>query len=123
LRRITDDVKVIARDEVALARAELARGLRIAATDAAILVLGGLVALIGFGLLCVSLVAAIEPAVSPLWLRLLLVAVLYLVIGGVAAILFARRLKGDLPPDLTRTRIEARRTAETVQEEIHHVRH
>ncbi|HLU67338.1 MAG TPA: phage holin family protein [Kofleriaceae bacterium] len=123
LSRINDDVKTIARDEVELARVELKQSMRSATADAAVLVLGGIVALIGLGLLCVSLVDAIEPLIEPLWLRLLLVAILYLVLGGAAAAFFASRLKEDLPPEMNRTKTEARRTARTIQEELRNARH
>ena len=49
LHRITDDVKLIAKDELELAKDELAHTAKTAAAESAIIVLGGIVALIGFG--------------------------------------------------------------------------
>lgn len=50
-RRIVEDLKIIARDEARLARLEIDQGLKRATADVATIVLGGIVALIGFGLL------------------------------------------------------------------------
>ncbi len=118
LHRVTDDVKTIAKNEVELARLELERSARSAATDAGAAMLGGFVALIGLGLLCVAAVDALEPVISPLWLRLLLMAGVYLVAGGILAGVFARRLKRDGPPDMSRVTHHAKRTAETVRQHI-----
>jgi hypothetical protein len=93
LHRITDDVKTIATDEVELARVELSTHLREIVVDVAVVMLGAVVGLIGFGLLCTAAVAALEPVISSLALRLLLMAAVYLVVGGGAAAVFARRMR------------------------------
>lgn len=93
LHRITDDVKTIASDEVELARVELSTNLRSVVIEAAIIALGAVVVLIGFGLLCTVAVVALEPLISSLAIRLLLMSVVYLVIGSVVAMMFARKLK------------------------------
>jgi len=118
VHRVTDDVKTIAKNEVELARLELERSVRTAATEAAGVMLGALVALIGLGLLCVSAVDALEPVIAPLWLRLLIMAAVYLAVGGMLAGVFARRLKRDAPPDLSRVAMHAERTVETVRRQI-----
>lgn len=118
LHRVTDDVKTIAKDEVELARLELERSARSAATEAGAAMLGGFVALIGLGLLCVAAVDALEPAISPLWLRLLLMAGVYLAVGGVLAGVFARRLKRQVSPDMSRVTDHARRTVDVVRQQI-----
>ena len=118
LHRVTDDVKTIAKDEVELARLELERSARSAATDVGAAMLGGFVALIGLGLLCVAAVDALEPVISPLWLRLLLMAGVYLVTGGIVAGVFARRLKRQVPPDMSRVTDQGRRTVDAVREQI-----
>jgi hypothetical protein len=93
LHRITDDVKTIATDEVELVRAELSTNIRIAVMEVAVIVLGAVVVLIGFGLLCTVAVVALEPVIPSLALRLLLMSGVYLLIGGVLAAVFARKLK------------------------------
>ncbi len=120
VKRIGDDLKVIATDEVALARAELRRNIKLAAAESAALVLLGVVGLIGFGMLCVAAVAGMRAAIPQLWVRLLIMAAVYIVVAGVGAYLVAKRLKRDVTPDLSRTKTEARRTATTIRQELRH---
>jgi hypothetical protein len=115
LHRIADDVKTIARDEVELVGQELGRTVRRAANDAAIVVLGGIVALIGFGLLCVAAVVALSPVIGSLALRLVVMAVVYLAIGGAIAGSLAAKLKRDAVPNLSLAAEEARRTIDDVK--------
>jgi len=119
LRDIADDVKTIARDEVELARMEVSHDLRASALDAAAIVLAGVVALIGLGMLCVSAAIGLEALISPLWLRLVIIAVVYLAVGGSVAGVFVKRLRGDLP-DAKHARIQAERTIKTVRDELTH---
>lgn len=116
LQNIGEDVKTIASDEVELARNELTRNIRVAITEVAIMVIGALVAAIGFGFLCVVTVVALEPVIHSLALRLLIMAVLYLVGGGMLAGEFAKRLRKDAVPDLTPVVREAKQTAAAVKE-------
>src|SRR5690242_4716814 len=95
VRRIATDVRTIAGDELQLAKQELGNGIKSAATDGAAIILGGVVALIGLGMLCVTTVVALAPVIAPLWLRMLMMAVLYLVVGTVVAGAYVRKLKGD----------------------------
>lgn len=110
LHRIGDDLKILARDELELAKGEMQTTARTAAFEAAALVLGGIVALIGLGLLCLAAVAALEPVIHALSLRLLLMAAVYMVVGGAVAASFAKRLKKDIVPDTTVPAWEAKRT-------------
>jgi hypothetical protein len=120
LHHITDDVKTIARGELELARNEVTRTSRAAAADAAVIVIGAVVALIGLGLLCVAAVVALAPVIPQLWLRLLIFAAIYLVIGGVLAAVFAKRLPRDATPDLHEAKEEARLTAQDVADGLRH---
>lgn len=116
LHDIGEDVKTIAGDEVELARAELTRGIRVAITELAIMVIGALVAAIGFGFLCVVTVVALEPVIHSLALRLLIMAIMYLIGGGMLAGEFAKRLRKDAVPDLQPVVREAKQTVEAVKE-------
>jgi uncharacterized membrane protein YqjE len=116
VHRITDDVKTIAGDELKLAKMELTRTVKTAVTDAAVVVLGGIVALIGFGMLCVVAVVALAPVISALWLRLLLMAAIYLAVGGGIAASFAKKLATDAKPDLSNAAYEAKATVENIKE-------
>jgi len=119
LQQITDDLKTIARDEVELVKLELVHSARAAAADAAFMLLGALVALIGLSLLCVVAVAALEPVIGPLWLRMLIMAIVYLVVGGGVAAAFSRRFKRDAMPDLDAPAGHAKRTVDSVRQGLH----
>jgi len=116
LHDIGEDVKTIASDEVELARNELANRIRAGLTEVAIMVIGALVAVIGFAFLCVVTVVAVEPVIHSLALRLLIMAMLYLVGGGMLAGEFAKRLRKDAVPDLTPVVREAKETVAAVEE-------
>ncbi len=120
LSRITDDAKTIARDELELAKGELANVAKKAAAESAVIVLGGIVALIGFGMLCVTAVVALAGVIPPLWARLLIMAVVYLVAGGALAGVFAKKLSEDIKPDMTVASYEAKRTIAGVKETLSH---
>lgn len=119
LQQITDDLETIARDEIELVRLDLVYTAKSAAADAAFVRLGGIVALIGLGLLCGAAVAALEAVISPLWLRMLIMAVVYLAVGGGVAGVFGRRLKRDAVPDLAAPTGHAKRTVDSVREGLH----
>jgi uncharacterized membrane protein YqjE len=105
VRRIATDVRTIAGDELQLAKQELGHGFKAAAIDGATIILGGVVALIGLGMLCVTAVVALAPVIPPLWLRMLMMAVLYLVVGTVVAGVYVGRLRNearDVVDDITR---------------------
>ena len=120
VRRAMSDLKVITRDEAALARIEISKSLKKAAGEAAALVLGGIVALIGFALLCATAVAALAPVIPPLWARMLIMAAVYLVLGSVLAAAFASKMKRELPPTPNAAKDEAEKTIQRVQEELQH---
>lgn len=116
LHRITDDVKTIASNEVELARFEIERTAKRVVADAAVVMLGGIVALIGLGMLAVVAVVALEPVFPALWLRLLIMAIVYLVVGGAVAAGFAKKLTSDVKPDLDLPAREARQTVDAIKE-------
>ena len=120
IHRITDDVKMIAKDEIELAMGELTHTAKTAAAESAVIVLGGIVALIGFGMLCVTAVVALAGVIPPLWARLLIMAIVYLVAGGALAGIFAKKLTHDIKPDLTVPAYEAKRTIAGVKDTLAH---
>lgn len=120
LHRITDDVKLIAKDELELAKDELAHTAKTAAAESAIIVLGGIVALIGFGMLCVTAVVALAGVIPPLWARLLIMAAVYLVAGGAIAGSFAKKLSHDIKPSLAVAGYEAKRTVAGIKDTLQH---
>jgi hypothetical protein len=120
VHRISDDVKAIASNELELVRGELASSVRTAAVEGAVVLLGGIVALVGLGLLCVAAVAALDTVIAPLWARLLILAVVYLGLGAVVAGVFVRRLQRDAAPDLHAPIAEARSTIHDIKAGLEH---
>jgi ABC-type multidrug transport system fused ATPase/permease subunit len=118
VHRITDDLKVLAKDELELVKGEVQHTAKTAAFEGAVVVLGGIVALIGLGMLCAAAVAALAPVIPSLALRLLLMAAVYIVIGGVVAGGFAKRLSKDIKPDTTIAGYEAQRTIQGVKAQL-----
>jgi len=118
IQNISDDLKVLAHDEMELARIELAKGMRRPIADAGAIILGGVVALIALGLLCTTAVVALQPLVPPLWLRMLIMSFAYFALGGLVAGRYMLRLRREGPPDMTRTVHEAQRTAQALKGEF-----
>ncbi len=116
-RRVGDDLTTLAKDHVELARLEIGGGIKRAAGDATLMLLGGVVALIGLAMLCVTAVVAVAPLIPALWLRLLIGAVVYLAIGSGLVYAFARKLRGE-DVKLDRTRREVRQTAQVLKEQV-----
>lgn len=116
LHRITDDVKTIASNEVELAKLELTRTAKKSIQDVAVVLFGAIVALIGLSLLAVVAVVALEPVIPQLWLRLLIMAVAYLAIGGGIAAVFGKKLGSDIKPNLDLPAREAQHTVEAIKE-------
>ena len=100
IHRITEDVRTIARDEVELVRDEVKRLAKTAAIEGAVITFGAIVGLIGFVLLCVAAVVALQPLIASLALRLVLMAIVYGAIGAVLAGTFGARLRRDIVPDV-----------------------
>ena len=119
-KRLVSDVNTLARDHVELARLELGRGLRRAAREAAGAILAGVVAIIGFAMLCATAVVALEPVIPPLWARMLLCSAVYLLVGGGIAALLIRRLKRESPTELPHTKHEALVTTKVLKEQVQH---
>jgi hypothetical protein len=115
IHHITEDVKTIARDELELVQLELQRTIKNAAIDGSVILLGGIVALIGLGLLCVAAVDALGYIIPWLWLRLIIMALVYMMMGGILAAAFADRLKHNAKPDFSPAADEAKRTVQHVK--------
>lgn len=117
LHRITDDLKTIARGEVEIVRSELQHGVKAASIDAAAAVIGAIVALIGLGMACVAVVVVLGYLIPWLWLNLLIMAVVYIVIGGIIGGVAAKKLKQNVP-DLKVPASEGARTLRGIRESL-----
>ena len=118
LQRIAGDARVIARDEIELARGQLEHHVRASSMDAAGVVIGAIVALIGLGFACVAAAVGLAYAI-PLWASLLVFFGVYVVIGGGVAALAASKLKRDVAPDLKVPVSEGARTLRGIKESLH----
>jgi membrane protein implicated in regulation of membrane protease activity len=97
IRRASDQVQLLVRDEIALARAELTGKAKSAAMGAGLLGGAGALAFYGTGALitgCVLLVALVLPG----WAAALVVGGALLVIAGLVALIGVRRVRGATPP-------------------------
>lgn len=96
LRRLSDQSSLLMREEIALAKAELSeKGKRVGA-GAGLFGGAGLLAVFGVGALTAAAILALGLLVAG-WLAALIVAVLYLLIAGVAALLGRRQVKQSGP--------------------------
>lgn len=116
-KRVGDDLSQLAKDHFELARLELSSSAKTVVSDGAAVLLGGVVTLIGLAMLCLTAVVAAAPLVPALWLRLLLGAFLYLLLGGGLCYGFVRKLRGE-PVGFKKTRREAKRTVRALKAQV-----
>lgn len=120
LRHIADDLRTIASDELELGRNRLSQHVEHLIAKASAAVIGAVVALIGLGLLCMVAVAALAYILPPLWLRLLIMAIVYIAIGGAVAAYFGRRVaSAGATPSMELPKRELEQTVEAVQQGLH----
>lgn len=120
LHGIGQDVRTIAIDELELSRRKLGDFMESLLVKASIALLGATVVLIGFGMLCMVAVAALEPVIHPLWLRLLLMAVVYIALGGTSVWIYARKMTSMHGPDLDKQLSEVGDTFDAVKNGLEH---
>jgi uncharacterized membrane protein YqjE len=118
VKRIGDDLKTLAHDEVELARSEVQSMTRGAAAEAAMLVIGAFVALVGMAMLCVTAVIAAEPIIDSLAIRMLIMTAIYLIGGGLVARYAFKKLSRTLHNPLKKPADEAARTVHAVKDAI-----
>jgi uncharacterized BrkB/YihY/UPF0761 family membrane protein len=116
-KKVGEDITTLAKDHLELALEEVGTGIKSVATDAAMILLGGVVALIGLAMLCVTAVVAVEPVLPTLWLRLLLGALVYLALGSGLVWGFGHRLRGD-GFHMKRSVRAGERTAHALKEQV-----
>jgi uncharacterized membrane protein YqjE len=109
LKQLAQDSATLVRQEMALARAEMKENLRATARQAAMVAVGGLVALVGVLVLIAFLVTAISDALDEPWAGPLIVGGIFLLVGALLAMRAMKALKREsLAPD---------RTIETLKED------
>lgn len=120
LQDIGNDVRTLAVDEIELARGKLATFLQQLIVKAAGAIVGGCLALIGLGMLCLAAVAALAPVIPALWLRLVIMAAVYLAIGGGLVVLFMKRMAAVNTNELKKPIAEVGETLEAVKNGLEH---
>jgi len=120
LQDIGRDVKTIAVDELELARRKLTVFMQQLVVKAGVAVLGAMVALIGLAMLCTVVVAALAPVIPPLWVRLLVMAIVYIAIGAGTVVLCGRRMAAMRGPGLDQQVAEFGETIKAVERGLKH---
>jgi len=118
LQHIGDDVKTIATSELELGRRKMASYVDRTIAKASVVILGAFVALIGLAMLCVVVVLALQPVIHLLWVRLLMMAIVYVLVGGGASVLYARHVLDG--PDLDNEVDEVGQTFDAVKAGLSH---
>ena len=113
LADITKDLKTIAEAELELTRRKLIDYMENLVRRASIALLGMVIAVIGLGMVCVVGVVALEPLIEPLWLRLLMMSIVYMGLGAAVAFLYAKRMTNG--PHLRKQFSEVGETIDAVQ--------
>ena len=108
-RRLSDQTKLLVRQEVELAKAELSEKGRHAGIGAGMFGGAGLFGLFAFATLTACLILALSEAVAP-WLAALIVTVVYGAIAGVLALSGKKQVQEATPP--------MPETVETVKDDV-----
>ncbi len=108
-RQLAQDSATLVRQEMALAKAELKTNVKSVARDAVMVGVGGLLALIGAMVLLAAVVVAVGDALDNYWLGALIVAALFLIVGGLLAMSNLKKLKQE--------EVAPTRTLETLKED------
>lgn len=115
ISRLSTELKVLVRDEIRLAQAEVSGKAKKAGIGAGIIGAGGLLALYGLGALITAAILALALVVDA-WLAALIVAVVILIIAAIAAMMGKNRVQDAGAP-------VPERTVESVKADVDAVRH
>lgn len=110
LKRLSDQATLLVREEVALAKAELAEKGKQAGQGAGLFGGAAVAALYGVGALTTAAILALSLALAS-WLAALIVAVVLFAVAAVAALAGKKRVKRATPP-------MPEQTVETVKEDV-----
>src|SRR5688572_12217280 len=110
LRELSQQTTTLVRQELELAKAELAQKGKRAGVGAGLLTGAGVVGLAAFGALTAALIAALSTAMDT-WLAALIVALVYAAVAGALALVGKTRVKEATPP-------APEQTIETVKEDV-----
>jgi len=110
LKQLSQETTTLVRQELELAKAEMAQKGKQAGVGAGMFGGAGVSALLGLGALTAAAIAALDAAM-PLWLAALIVALVWFAIAGVLALQGKRRVQDATPP-------VPEQTQESVKEDV-----
>ncbi len=98
VQRASEQVSRLVRDEIALAKAELAEKGKHAGIGAGLFGVGGVLALYGIGALIATLIVVFD-LFLPLWLAALIIATSLFLIAGILALIGKSQVTKAVPPE------------------------
>lgn len=122
LSAVTDDISRLVKQHFELAKLELQDASKKVARDGGLIAAGALFALLGYVLLAVSVAIGIGNHLG-MARGFLVVSAFHVVVGGVVAMVFAKRLQKKDKPGLPATTQELARDKVFIQQVKHHVQH
>jgi Putative Actinobacterial Holin-X, holin superfamily III len=117
ISRATDQLSTLVRDELALARAELAAKGKRAGLGGGLFGAAAALALYGLGLI-LALAVVLLDLVWPVWLAMLVVTVVVLAAAGVAALAGRAQLRRAVPPVPTQAAAGVAADVQTVADAV-----
>jgi uncharacterized membrane protein YqjE len=113
-KQVADHAKALVGLEVELASVELKRKAGALGAGAALLAVGGVLALYGLGFVFATVASALD-SFMPRWLSLLVVGLVLLGIAGVLALVGLRRMQRGTPPTPEHAIREAKLTTQAIK--------
>jgi len=115
VQRASEQITLLVRDEIALAKAELAEKGKHAGIGVGLFGGGGVLALYGVGGLVATLIIVLD-LFLPLWLAALIVTVVLFLVAGILALLGKKQVTKAVPP-------EPKAAIESVKADVDELRH
>jgi uncharacterized membrane protein YqjE len=115
LKEVMTDGSMLIRQEIALARVEMAEKAKVYASASAMMAVAAILGVFALGVLTACIILAIDLAL-PAWLAALIVAAAYLVVAGILVVVGITRMRraGKPVPE---------QTIETIKEDVSWARH
>ena len=114
VRAIGEDLKIIAASEIELSRLHIGEFIRSLLLKVGVALFGAMIVLVGWAVLCLVAVPALEPVIQPLWLRFLAIAIVYMASGAIAVRIYGKRMLA-VRPHLEHEMNELKKTAAAVE--------
>jgi uncharacterized membrane protein YqjE len=112
---LTTQVSTLARKEMELAKVELSEKGKVFGIGGGMIGAGGLVAVLGLGALTAALILGLATVIDEAWVAALIVAIAYLAVAGVLALVGKRRIEAASP-------LVPEQASESVKEDVEWVK-